>query len=444
MRYTSLPARSAGTAIAAVLALAPLSAGAQTVTDMATAPPDSTVSAQAPTEAPANPEAASASVAPPVIAPTPGQSTTGPATDNAANIAPPTASVAPTSATSASDAPADATTVFAPPAPVVQNIPETEQAEGNQNKGAATPMSAAEQQAEASARSSSTAEPAAPATKPSPVAARAAGADSGSADSIASEIAGPSSAKQMAMESDVTEDAARPVEQSGEAVVPTMVPAMTMPVSDAPLPMAETIETADNQPAYWAFGMGAVVLLGGAGVVALRRRRRLDAKPVALAPVTLAKATPLVDDAHEAEPMAEPVNMEQALITEPAYSESAPEEVAAKLHTPAFSQWRGGHMDDAALGNAMDITARREVMIAAGPSVANPFLTRKNRLRRANFLLANGGEYHGTGMKPHAPQTSVAAQTAQKSAEHINPIEQVIYQFSGTNKPRVALKPRYN
>lgn len=416
MRYTILTTRSAGTAIAAVLALAPFSAGAQAVSDTATASPPSTVATQ---QAP--PQASSPQILLPAQAPVAAEAP--PAAAPTLNM-PTINSASPQINAPASDG---VKTIFAQPAPVVQAIPET-----NQDSAAASMKSAEEP-----AQSSQTIVPA----KKAPASADAnmpVTSSTASAAKKQAEIVKPTgAASDMTIISDNTAPDNTANASGADAEATFLEYAPVNPVATDIAPDAEPIETAvtraDRDVANWALGLGSIVLIGGAAIMGLRRRRpakRTD-KPVMAAPVVAAHR----DD--------DQLLMEDVLILNAASvsDEYRPHENRDEkaLHNPAFAHWQDETMSETAPEN-IDVAMRREAMIAAMPSAANPFLTRKNRLRRANFLLANGGEYQGSVIMPQP----VAAQAAQAPARQTKPAEQVTYRFSGAKNARVAFKPRYN
>lgn len=166
-----------------------------------------------------------------------------------------------------------------------------------------------------------------------------------------------------------------------------------------------------TETGYWILGFGTVLLLGAGAYAALRRR----AVPPAEQRVENSTYTAADVQSHPEAVVASPVIV--PVLEDP---QEAP---ISRRVTSNLSQPCG------------DKATRRGVMIAAQPSAENPFLTRKNRLRRANFLLAQ----EGAGLD----QGQVPADTARPSTPSVQPI-QVSYGFGrGALRPPV-LKPQYN
>ena len=181
---------------------------------------------------------------------------------------------------------------------------------------------------------------------------------------------------------------------------------------------AQTPPATQTQPAVaddsnmWAIvgGTGAVLLLGGAAY-ALQRRRKIE---------------PSDAKAPAFEPRSARVDSVPSRPVAPA--EAVPD---AKV-TPQFAHRTVSKTTPATAGDL-------ESMAAAAPTAENPFVTRRNRLRRANFLLNHGqGErVMSSSEAVKAPEMATARQSqSQQSA-------QPVYSFGKapvTYRP-VGLKP---
>ena len=148
---------------------------------------------------------------------------------------------------------------------------------------------------------------------------------------------------------------ATPVEAPAPASIVSAEPVQdTAPVDSAPVTSASA-ETGDGLE--WGLAGGALVLVAGVGLMAMRRRRRKD------------------DTAMLSDPM---------ISTQPlAQADDQVAYVPERQPTLALTPTMGGspvRTNSAEHGSL-------ESMAAAAPSRENPFLTRKNRLRRAHFLL---------------------------------------------------------
>lgn len=164
--------------------------------------------------------------------------------------------------------------------------------------------------------------------------------------------------------------------------------------------------TTGNDALTWGLAGGALLIAGVAGALAFRRRRENGGEEG----VTL----------HTSEGI---VTVPEAAV--------APEREAAVFAATAPFATAPATRPVLAPDHQHDSL---EAMVAAPPSAANPFLTRRNRLRRAEFLLAQGG-VRAAGTKAPAGQQAVAApQPVDRS--------QILYRF-GPEKGRPAgLFPR--
>lgn len=232
---------------------------------------------------------------------------------------------------------------------------------------------------------------------------------------------------------------------------PTAVPVEQSPVDagmvqsapgDAPLaqPTPSPVTQVAAQPndgtetGYWILGIGAVLLLGAGSYTAFRR------KPEGSAPETMVGYKPLVGQERQAQPFVavNPADRfksdEQGPIAAP-HTPEMEQFVASDMVAPVASARPAAVSTYDATG---DLGSRREAMIAEPPSAANPFLTRKNRLRRANFLLARSADEL---LLDKAESPSVEAPVAaEKPANTL----QVSYAFGKGSLHPPVLKPRHN
>lgn len=204
-------------------------------------------------------------------------------------------------------------------------------------------------------------------------------------------------------------------------------PAVT-PVDAAPAPMATTpvvtpVETAAPMPANdtgnpdyaaWALlGGGTFLVMSGAAFALTRRPKRRDEEAAYRADE--ASATVAIVAVH-------PAPLPAAMVRE----KVAPAPVRAE---PALTRDYADATPDARR-NAL------EALVAEAPSEANPFHSRRNRLRRADFLLRTGqaeprqGEYAVT-------EESAAATAAQKDRWSE-------MRFQGGQKARINWRPFRN
>jgi hypothetical protein len=193
-------------------------------------------------------------------------------------------------------------------------------------------------------------------------------------------------------------------------------PAPVAPVDVAPVdfaPAAPVTRTAGVDNGVM-LGMGAgLILLLGAGIAFAMRRRRADSGAVVdYDEAHMIKAAP---SASYAEPVYAPTTAQ--ILREPV---AEPEAVRAARSPVAHSAPVGQH------GGSI------EAMVAERPSPANPFLTRKNRLRRAQFLMRKAET-------PTAPLPPTA-QGKPSVTVRIDRSRQV-YDFGGVSNRRRPFKP---
>lgn len=198
------------------------------------------------------------------------------------------------------------------------------------------------------------------------------------------------------------------------AEMPSAVPTspITAPVESASpnLPASDAVaaDPADSSALEWGLMGGGVVLLGGAALLAMARRRRLreETDPVI-------HRMPVQDAVREQPVIARTVTADRVPL--PMATASTP--VAARRSTAS-----------PVVG---DQHADLEAMVAAPPTADNPFRTRKNRLRRAHFLMRNGG------MAVTQPTTVTAVNAVPQTAPRHAPV----YDFGGNMGQRRGWRP---
>lgn len=190
-----------------------------------------------------------------------------------------------------------------------------------------------------------------------------------------------------------------------------MRPAMETPVAE-PMPAAAPVETArsDNtdEALTWGLAGGALLLVGVAGTLAFRRRRAPREIGAQEEGVTLHTPEGIVT-------VPESAVMPELLA--PASATSDPVS-AIPVSRPVAVDHQHGSL---------------EAMVAAPPSAANPFLTRRNRLRRAQFLMER--QAHGVA-EPVIPVSEAAS-----AAAHLDR-SQTVYSFGPSKGRRAGLFPR--
>lgn len=189
--------------------------------------------------------------------------------------------------------------------------------------------------------------------------------------------------------------APNPVVPDMAVSTPAEPAAVTPPVSND----AAQVENG-NEALTWGLAGGALLLVGAAGTMAMRRRRNRAS-----------------DSAYRVD---EGVTMPETALArapvEPTFTPMAPVSTATRAPLGA----------DAPHGSLA-------ALVDAPPSPSNPFLTRGNRLRRAHFLLAQqaeGVERSGTAAATVAPQVAPLDRS------------QTVYRFGKEDARRGGLIPR--
>lgn len=234
--------------------------------------------------------------------------------------------------------------------------------------------------------------------------------------------------------------ATEPVAQAMDTAPTDPVAATNMPVDNVitqppeASPAVAATETDDGTEAgYWILGLGAALLVGAGSYAALRRKSAVTSDVAQ--PETMYGYKPIAEIDREAEPFVAVNNPADRFKTVEPVLVTSPEEAVATSAVEPMAPVQTSAITPLVAG---DLATRREAMIAGTPSSANPFLTRKNRLRRANFILAQSG-VDTAGEQVAAP--SVVPSVAPAKTQ--DPV-QVSYAFGkGSLRPPV-LKPRYN
>lgn len=213
---------------------------------------------------------------------------------------------------------------------------------------------------------------------------------------------------------------------AGPVLAPSVDP-IAVPVSSAvpvetsqPVPLAvDSVRDPNsvNVPDWLLPAGGVLLLLGGATVAVMMRRRTNDGIDNVLVPagaMQRAAPAPVIPPATFAEldPIAQPVPAQVG------------RHATASKNPPVGSD-----------------AAQLEAMIAEAPSPENPFLTRKKRLCRADFLMRQGGVGESTRQEMPVTPAEPAPEVARTSTQKVSPT----YSFGtkGTVKPRSTTKPSW-
>ena len=300
-------------------------------------------------------------------------------------------------------APPVAATMAAPPAPTtapvatVQSVPETPRLPDI----AATETAAAPATVERAAREPATQRQAriAPAAKPA------------STGNVAREAAAPAERAGAAPSAPtMNSDAARAGMTADQAMADRTAPAAAAPESSAPV--AERQADNGTGPAGWALLGGGLLLVLGGAAFALRRRPARDVENNDYA---------AVEDGVN--------SFATVPAAAPAPAMNAAPSSRAPVAQPAMVAPRAS-----ASGDHHDVL---EAMVAEAPSEANPFRSRRNRLRRAEFLLRTG-----QAEARQADYGSLAQSQTQGASTRSDRWSEM--RFPGEQKARVSWKPVRN
>lgn len=218
----------------------------------------------------------------------------------------------------------------------------------------------------------------------------------------------------------VTTPSAPPMQVRPNTTETAMVapPPVAKPELAAPAALSD-----DTNPdtVLWLLGLGALGVLAGGAVIAARRTRSDKTQTVGFPGAALASKGEF-----------EAVDPSQRFVMRE--EESTIAAPRSPLSAPAPVLDRSRRIEGVTI-----LAARREAMAAAAPSPENPFLTRKNRIRRANFMLSH--ERAGSIPAEHRAAESIEANNSQRTHEEVR---QVSYSFSNGALKTPVLKPRFN
>lgn len=142
-------------------------------------------------------------------------------------------------------------------------------------------------------------------------------------------------------------------------------PVAAAPAAAVPAESANSFGASENDWMYWAGGLAALLGLAGASAaLSNRRNRRLHSNE------HFSDEGHIIVESHEA----------PSFTARPAFA-PAPR-ADAQFAPPASSGYASGSRSESGVWSP----GYFESMVDDGPSEVNPFLTRKNRLRRARFL----------------------------------------------------------
>lgn len=201
-------------------------------------------------------------------------------------------------------------------------------------------------------------------------------------------------------------ETAAPSTEAMPGIAPSELMAMEQGEAAAPAqPVAQVppAVTSDSNTLAIVGGAGAVLLLGGAAYALHRRRKTQDSEAVVTAYEP--RSTPL-------DPVPTTVVTRDGIV--PIATVDTPAQVREPVIAPSAPQFARS----AAPAADRDL----EAVAAAAPTADNPFLTRKNRLRRAHFLRNHEQDGHDIAATQAAktPEMAKAAQAqTQRSAQPV-------------------------
>lgn len=215
---------------------------------------------------------------------------------------------------------------------------------------------------------------------------------------------------------------AAPAETVAPVISPADLRAMEQRQQTSEAVPASAQATSDTT--YWALGAGGAALLLGMGALAfLRRRDRAEeAREDAAIDAPLARPEPVpAPSAPALSAAAAPVGYSPAAITAVVATPDASGPTAPARRAPSMTT-----------GDAY--RDRLEAMVAEAPSAENPFRTRRQRLRRAEYILRTGHAPEDLAPAPASPASPAAPEPAHTRAP------QPVYDFGGGRKP-VSFRP---
>lgn len=175
------------------------------------------------------------------------------------------------------------------------------------------------------------------------------------------------------------------------------VGAETVPAPVATAPDEASIADPSDNGATAAL-VGGIVLLAGAGAIYALRRRKGEPE------MTTAPVAPIIDP-ERVRAIDAPVEQAPtvAAVERPREIVGSQDRFAFNAVTPAASVAEKPAQSVTASNPVSATGGSVEDMIAAPPSRENPFLTRKNRLRRAGFLMRQNGAVDHAMASPASP-----------------------------------------
>lgn len=193
------------------------------------------------------------------------------------------------------------------------------------------------------------------------------------------------------------------VQLDGVADAATATGSDAVSAQAAPADQAASTDQPGDAALWAAVGAGALLLAGGIAM-ASRRRRSIDGRPIEEGARVIERD-------------------EYAPATPPAAIEPVVYPAASQVHAEA--QPRTVPVAATKQGSRAELV---EAMAAERPSAANPFLTRRNRRRRADFLLRTGAD--GT------PVAAASASTPGAHADRQQPDRYGSFRIGGHLAPR--------
>lgn len=213
-------------------------------------------------------------------------------------------------------------------------------------------------------------------------------------------------AERVANSTPAATPAQAPAPEAMPGIAPSELMAMEQGEAAAPAQPAEQVPPAvtnDSNTLAIVGGAGAVLLLGGAAYALHRRRKAEDGDAVVTA----------------YEPRAATLDpVPTTVVTREGIVPIATVETPAQVREPVMASSAPQFARSAATATDGDLDA----IAAAAPTADNPFLTRKNRLRRAHFLLNHeeGGNERSATQAVKTPETAQAYQSqSQRSAQPV-------------------------
>jgi hypothetical protein len=204
---------------------------------------------------------------------------------------------------------------------------------------------------------------------------------------------------------------------------------VTQPVEPAaPLAATDTVAQDNSGTEALLIGLGLAAAVGALGFLAVRRRRVMA----------------MTDDRVVRRDYLEPFSpvVSAPVERDPAYAMAEPAYGEGDGYAPVTQARRAPLVTNAFSGQAIDgddVAAHREAIIAERPSAENPFLTRKNRLRRANFMMRNADMVDSV---PDPAMGSVREPEVAQASSAGRPL-QVTYNISGGPRRSGVLKPQF-